>query len=102
MAEINLNYYFITDSLASCKKISLVKKYKSVNTQTGKSLQSHAEPYVLGLDFNPANQFCVLPVVECQAINRSDPQQKATIDACKKIKVEEIPIVQKSHQQNYC
>lgn len=56
---------------------------------------------MFGLDFNPANQLCVLPVIECQAINRSDSQQKATIDAYKKIKVEEIHSVQKPYQHIY-
>lgn len=56
---------------------------------------------MFGLNFNSANQFCVLPVIECQTINGSDPQQEATIDACKKIKVEEIHIVQKMPQHIY-
>lgn len=56
---------------------------------------------MFGLDFNPANQLCVVPVIECQAIDRSDSQQKATVNACKKIKVEEVHVVQKPQQQIY-
>lgn len=86
----------MTDSLASLKEISsLVKKTKSVNTD-----RSHLETYVFGLNLNSANQFCVFPIIECQTINRSDSQQEATIDACKKIKVEENHIVQKKKSAN--
>lgn len=49
---------------------------------------------MFGLNFNSADQFCVLPIIECQTINRSNSQQEATIDACKKTKVEEFCIVQ--------
>lgn len=50
------------------------------------------------LNFNSANQFCVFPIIECQTINRPDTQQEATIDTCKKAKVEEIHIVEKKEK----
>ncbi len=41
--------------------------------------------HVFGLDLNAANQLCVIPVIESQAIHWSDTQQETTIDACKHI-----------------
>lgn len=43
---------------------------------------SRGKAHVFGLDFNPAYELRVVPVIEGQAADGSDAQQEAPVDAC--------------------